>query len=141
MKNKKPLFIALVSLDVIITIALFAISIIMLANVSKTSAERAAMPEGFVRWLVYELKPWQYGVFFVVPLFILLAVNIVGLVIYVKKTTKKEPVQVGDLTDEQKEALRQELLRDLQGGAKEEPKPVEAPAPAPEAPAEDKEEK
>lgn len=118
MKNKKPLFIALVSLDVVITIVLFAISIIMLANVSKTQAERQAMT-GFVGWLV-NLKPLVYGLAFVVPLFILLAVNIVGLVIYVKKSTKKEPVQVDDLTEEQKEALRQELLKDLQGGNKEE---------------------
>ena len=139
MKNKKPLFIALISLDVILTIALFAISIIMLANVSKNSLERKEMT-GFVGWLV-NLKPLVYGLAFVVPLFVLLAANIIGLVLYVRKTTKKEPVQVGDLTDEQKEALRQELLRDLQGGAKEEPKPVENPAPAPEAPAEDKEEK
>ena len=118
MKNKKPLWIALISLDVIITIALFVISIIMLANVSKTEAERLGMT-GFVGWLI-RLKPWQYGVFFVVPLFILLAANIIGLVIYVKKSTKREPVQVNDLTEEQKEALRQELLKDLQGGNKEE---------------------
>ena len=114
MKNKKPLFIVLVSLDVVITIVLFAISIIMLANVSKTQAERQAMT-GFVGWLV-NLKPLVYGLAFVVPLFVLLAVNIIGLVIYVRKSTKKEPVQVEDLTPEQKEALRQELLKDLQGG-------------------------
>ena len=120
MKNKKPLWITLISLDVAITIFLFAVSIIMLSNVSKTESERYALPNGFVRWLVYELKPWQYGVMFVVPLFVLLAANIVGLVIYVRKTTKKEPVQVDDLTEEQKEALRQELLKDLQGGNKEE---------------------
>ena len=118
MKNKKPLWIALISLDVVITIVLFAISIIMLANVSKTEAERMGM-DGFVGWLV-NLKPLTYGLAFVVPLFVLLAINIVGLVIYVKKSTKKEPVQVDDLTEEQKEALRQELLKDLQGGNKEE---------------------
>lgn len=125
MKNKKPLWITLISLDVIITVALFAISIIMLSNVSKTEAERMAMPKGLVRWLVYELKPWQYGVMFVVPLFILLAVNIVGLVIYVKKSTQRAPVQVNDLSDEQKEALRQELLRDLQGGSQTPAQPAE----------------
>ena len=32
---------------------------------------------------------------------------------YVKKQTKKEPVQVNDLSEEQKEALRKELLKDL----------------------------
>ncbi len=117
MKNKKPLWIALISLDVIITVALFVISILMLANVSKTTAQRQVMT-GFIGWLV-NLKPLVYGLAFVVPLFILLAINIVGLVIYVKKSTKREPVQVNDLTEEQKEALRQELLKDLQGGNKE----------------------
>ena len=90
----------------------------MLANVSKTTAEREEMT-GFVGWLI-RLEPWKYGVFFVVPLFILLAGNIIGLVFYVRKTTKKEPVKVQDLSEAQKEALRQELLRDLQGGNKEE---------------------
>ena len=118
MKNKKPLWITLISLDVAITIFLFVVSIIMLANVSKTEGERLAMT-GFVGWLV-RLKPWVYGVAFVIPLFLLLAANIVGLVIYVKRSTRKEPVQVDDLTEEQKEALRQELLKDLQGGNKEE---------------------
>ncbi len=118
MKNKKPLWIALISVDVAITVFLFVVSIIMLANVSKTEAERFNMT-GFVGWLV-NLKPMVYGLAFVVPLFVLLAANIVGLVIYVKRSTKKEPVQVDDLTEEQKEALRQELLKDLQGGDKEE---------------------
>ncbi|MBR0294312.1 MAG: hypothetical protein IJQ67_00140 [Bacilli bacterium] len=50
---------------------------------------------------------------FVIPLFVLLAANIIGLVVFVRKSTKKEPVQVNDLTEEQKEALRRELLNDL----------------------------
>lgn len=74
---------------------------------------------GFIGWLV-NLKPLIYGLAFVVPLFLLLAANIIGLVLYVKKSAKREPVQVNDLTEEQKEALRQELLKDLQGGNKEE---------------------
>ena len=112
MKNyKKPLFITLISLDVIVTIFLFVLSIIMLANAGKTDAERQAMT-GFIGWLV-NLEAWVYGVAFVVPLFVLLAVNVVGLVIYVKRATKKEPVKVSDLTDEQKEALKKELLQDL----------------------------
>ena len=89
----------------------------MLANVNKSAGERALMT-GFVGWLV-NLKPWVYGVAFVIPLFLLLAGNIIGLVIYVKKTTKVEVqanVTVNDLSEEQKEALRQELLKDLQGG-------------------------
>ena len=67
---------------------------------------------------------------FVFPLFILLAANIVGLVFYVKKTSvKEEPAKLSDLSEEQKEALRQELLKDLQGG--------NDPAPKEETPAEE----
>ena len=110
-KYKKPLFIGLVSLDVAITIFLFVLSIIMLANAGKTDIERKAMT-GFVGWLV-NLDPLVYGLAFVVPLFVLLVANIVGLVIYVRRTTKKEPVKVTDLSDEQKEALKKELLKDL----------------------------
>ena len=126
MKIKKPLLIALIALDVAITTFLFAVSIIMLANVTKPSDDRKAMT-GFVGWLVNDLEAWQYGVIFVVPLFLLLAANIVGLVFYVRKTTKKEPVKVQDLSEAQKEALRQELLKDLQGGNKEEAPAEEAP--------------
>ena len=111
MNKKKVLFIVGVSLDVAITIFLFVLSIIMLANAGKTDVERAAMT-GFVGWLV-NLEPWVYGVSFVVPLFVLLAANVVGLVIYVRANTKKEPVKVSDLSDEQKEALKKELLNDL----------------------------
>ena len=110
-KYKKPLFITLITLDVAVTIFLFVLSIIMLANAGKTDIERQAMT-GFIGWLV-NLEAWVYGVAFVVPLFVLLAVNVIGLVIYVKRATKKEPVKVSDLTDEQKEALKKELLQDL----------------------------
>ena len=111
MNKKKVLLICGVSLDVAVTIFLFVLSIIMLANAGKSDAERQAMT-GFVGWLV-NLEAWVYGVSFVVPLFILLAANVIGLVIYVRNNTKKEPVQVSDLSDEQKEALRKELLKDL----------------------------
>ena len=111
MNKKKVLFIAGVSLDVAITIFLFVLSIIMLANAGKTDVERQAMT-GFVGWLV-NLDPLVYGLAFVVPLFVLLAANVVGLVIYVRANTKKEPVKVSDLSDEQKEALKKELLNDL----------------------------
>ena len=111
MNKKKVLLICGVSLDVAVTIFLFVLSIIMLANAGKSDMERQAMT-GFVGWLV-NLEAWVYGVSFVVPLFILLAANVIGLVIYVRNNTKKEPVQVSDLSDEQKEALRKELLKDL----------------------------
>ena len=112
MKNKKPLIITLVAIDVAITVFLFVISILMLANTAEY-AETGKRATGLIGYLQEHTTLYLWA--FVVPLFVLLAVNIVGLVIYVKKTTKKEPVKVNDLTDEQREALRQELLKDLQG--------------------------
>jgi len=122
MKNKKPLFIAIIALDLALTIFFLVISIIMLANtVGKTPAEIASNT-GFIGYLQNHTTVYFFG--FVLPLFVLLAGNIVGLVIFVKKTSKSEPTQLNDLSEEQKEALRQELLKDLMGGAKkEEPAP------------------
>lgn len=125
MKNKKPLFIAIIALDLALTIFFLVISIIMLAEtVGKTPAE-ISMNEGFIGYLQNHTTVYLVG--FVVPLFVLLAANIIGLVIFVKKTSKSEPTQLSDLSDDQKEALRQELLKDLMGGGapKEEPKPEE----------------
>ena len=121
MKNKTPLFIVLIALDVAITVFLFVISIIMLAKVAgmQNRADIDNEP-GFIGFLMR--NPTIYGLGFVLPLFVLLAANIIGLVMYVKKSAKREPVKVNDLTDEQKEALRQELLRDLQNGANPEEK-------------------
>jgi hypothetical protein len=123
MKNKKPLFIALIALDLALTIFFLVISIIMLANtVGKTPAEIAANT-GFIGYLQNHTTVYFFG--FVLPLFVLLAANIIGLVLFVKKTSKSEPTQLNDLSEEQKEALRQELLKDLMGGGakKEEPAP------------------
>ena len=119
-KYKKPLFISLIALDVAITIFLFVISIMVLITMAGSSSlnDAIAKSSGLIKYLLQNRT--IYGVFFVIPLFLLLAVNIVGLVIYVRKTTKKEPAKLEDLSDEQKEALRQELLKDLQGENKKE---------------------
>ena len=118
MKNKKALWITLISLDVAITVFLFVISIIMLAkSASMTNRADIDSEPGFIGFLMQ--NPLVYGLAFVVPLFILLAANIIGLVYYVKKQTRKEPVKVNDLSEEQKEALRKELLKELQGGGEE----------------------
>lgn len=101
----------------------------MLANtVGKTPAEiQANAQNGMIGYLQNHTTVYFFG--FVLPLFVLLAANIIGLVLFVKKTSKSEPTQLNDLSEEQKEALRQELLKDLMGGGvkKEEPAP-EAPA-------------
>ena len=121
MKNyKKPLIIGLIALDFAITVFLFVISIIMIVTMGQhpnNPQAAAAASSGMIKYFIQ--NPTVYLVTCVIPLFVLLAVNIVGLVIYVKKTSKKEPAKLDDLSDEQKEALRQELLKDLQGDNEE----------------------
>lgn len=120
MKNyKKPLFIGLIALDIAITIFLFVISIIVLVTMASSQNLNEAIDKssGLIKFLLQNRT--LYGVLFVIPLFVILAGNIIGLVFYVRKTTKKEPAKLEDLSDEQKEALRQELLKDLQGGNEE----------------------
>ena len=129
MKNnqKKILYIACISIDVIITVALLVISLMMLIKSGTLTSNELALIKanggegyGFIGYLIAHTTTYFCG--FVLPLFILLAINIVGLVIYVRKETKKEPVKVNDLSDEQKEALRREILADLQKGTSEEKK-------------------
>ncbi len=118
-KSTKILIIAGVAVDVAITVFLFVISLIMLVTLGKygnvNDAIAAAKPGSLKLFLLQNTNVYFWA--FVFPLFILLAANIVGLVFYVKKTSvKEEPAKLSDLSEEQKEALRQELLRDLQGG-------------------------
>ena len=121
-KIKKPLFIALIAVDVAITVFLFVISIIMLAMLGKYGSPKEAInhAQGLILFLLENTTIYFWA--FVFPLFLLLAGNIIGLVVYVKKTASKDaaPAKLDDLTEEQKEALRLELLKDLQ--AKTEPK-------------------
>ncbi len=112
MKNKKPLIITLIAIDVVITISLLVISIVMLANTVGKSAAEILSAKGFIGYL--QNHTTFYFCLFVLPLFFLLAANIIGLVIYVRKTTKSEPVKVNDLTEEQKAELRKQILADLQ---------------------------
>ena len=118
-KFKKPLIIAGLVLDVGVTIFLFVISIMILAKVipAATLNEAINNSHGLIRFLLK--NPTIYLVAFVIPLFVLLALNVVGLIIYVKKTSGVKPAQLDDLSEEQKEALRQELLKDLQGEKKD----------------------
>ena len=114
MKNKKILFIALMVLDVAVVTFLFVVHIIMLANVvgkSPAAVQEFAKGKGLFPYLAGHL--YVYGFAFVVPLFLILAGNIVGLVLYIRKTTSEEKVTVSSLSDEEKEALKKELLEDL----------------------------
>lgn len=128
MKNKKLtwLWITLAAVDVGLTLFLFVIHIIMLAQtVGKTAAEiqANAAKNGLIGYL--QTHTTFYLWLFVIPLFVILAGNIVALVLYVRKSTKKEQVKVDNLTDEQREALKRELLQDLAGEQKSEEKKEE----------------
>ena len=119
-KYKKPLLISLIALDFAITIFLFVLSIILLTKLAQhpnNPQAAAADSKGMIKYFIQ--NPTVFLWVCVIPLFVLLAANIVGLIIYVRKTTKKEPAKLDDLSEEQKEALRQELLKDLQGDKKE----------------------
>ena len=114
-KFKKPLIIAALVLDVGVTIFLFVISIIILSKVIPAATIEEAKNSTRNMPLIHFLLEHNmvYFIGFVLPLFVLLVLNIVGLIIYVKKTNGNQPAQLEDLTEEQKEALRQELLKDL----------------------------
>ena len=110
----KPLIILGVIIDVTITVFFFVVSVIMLVLIGKYGVKYAPdHANGLILYLLNNTTVYFWG--FVFPLFVLLAANIVGLVFYVKKTSAKEnaPTKLDDLSEEQKEALRQELLKDL----------------------------
>ena len=114
-KNHKVFLIAGVAVDILITLFLFVISIIVLILVGKYGAKDAVNHVSGLFLYLLQHTTFYFWVF-VFPLFVLLGANIVGLVIYVKKTSTKEsaPTKLDDLSEEQKEALKEELLKDLQ---------------------------
>ena len=120
-KYKKPLLIALVVLDVAIIVFFLVLSIMILTAVTRYKGQAANNTEGLVK-AILQMKPVASFFAFVLPMFLVLVGNIVGLMLYVRKTTKKEPAKIEDLTEEQKEELRQELLRDLQAQSNKEEK-------------------
>ena len=113
---KKPLFITLIAVDVALTVFLFVLSIIMLATMPDAQTltiyrNGGYDGKGMIEYL--QIHSTLYLCVGVIPLFLLLTANIVALVIYVKKSGEKKKVQLNELSAEQKEALRQELLKDL----------------------------
>lgn len=118
-KYKKPLLIGLVVLDVAVITFFLVLSIMILITVTTYKNQAAQHADGLIK-VILEMKPVASFFAFVLPMFLVLAGNIVGLMLYVRKTTKKEPAKLEDLSEEQKEALRQELLKDLQGDNKKE---------------------
>ncbi len=110
MKNKKVLWISLIALDIAITIFMFVIHIIMLARTVGRNGVTDD-PRTLIGWLQNNLTAYLW--IFVIPLFVILAGNIVALVLYVRRASNKEQVKAANLTDEQKEALKKELLEEL----------------------------
>ena len=109
-KTKKVLFIVLFCLDIALTIALFIISIIMLATMPKdmsTFCGNGGMIQNFQK------NPTVFLVAIVIPLFLLLFANIGILVWYVKRSTKPKETSLNELSEEEKEKLKQELMKDL----------------------------
>ena len=58
-------------------------------------------------------ETWRIFVIIVIPLFLLLALNVVALILYIRKVGQAKKVKLNDLSAEEKEALRQELLKDI----------------------------
>ena len=117
---KKGLLIGGIVLDVGITVFLLVVSIIMLATMPKNSIEMSEAIETngpFIGYLQQNSTVYLFTC--VVPLFLLLGVNIVGLVMYIKKAGKTKAT-LAELSDEQKDALKAELLKDLTESKKEE---------------------
>ena len=105
-KSKKALYIILFGLDFAITVFLLVVSVIRLVKLSSRTTADILNAKGFFGYLRNHTT--FYFCLFVLPLFLLLAANIVGLVLYVRKSTKAEPIQRNQLSDEQKAQLRKE---------------------------------
>ena len=112
-KAKKALIIAGIAVDILVTIALFVFSIVILVNMPDSRFE--SLPaDTFLGY--FQHNPEMILFVDVLPLAALLVTN-VGLVIwYIKKTGKKEEkkqVTLNDLSEEEKAALKQKILQEM----------------------------
>ena len=112
-KTKKALIIAGIAVDILVTIALFVFSIVILVNMPDSRFE--SLPaDTFLGY--FQRNPVMILIVDVLPLALLLVLN-VGLVIwYIKKTGKKEEkkaVTLNDLSEEEKAALKQKILQEM----------------------------
>ena len=67
--------------------------------------------EGMIQY--FQKNPTVFLVAIVIPLFLLLFANIGILVWYVKRSTKPKETSLNELSEEEKEKLKQELMKDL----------------------------
>lgn len=115
--KKKILWYGIAALDVAIVGFLFVIHLLLIIKLPQLEdpiehSEYLKHGTGLVHYLIS--KPKVYGFAFVVPTALILAANIIGLVLYLKNSTKREKITANDLTEEEKEALKKELLKELQ---------------------------
>lgn len=111
--TKKILLISGIVIDVGITVFLFVVAIIMLATAPKTAfdVQNAINTNGpFIGYLQQNTTVYLWTC--VIPLFVLLGLNIFALVFYVNKAGKTK-AQLSDLSEDQKAALRAEILKDM----------------------------
>ena len=96
-----------------LTCFLFVVSIIMLATMPKTSAQRVLLKsDNMIHF--FQKNPNAFMGAIVVPLIVLLLVNVTVLVLYLRKSSKAKKVALQDLNADEKEALRKQLLADMQ---------------------------
>ncbi len=114
-KAKKILMFTGIGIDVALTLFLFVIAIIMIITMPGnriTMAEAVEKNGPFIGYL--QQHPTVYFWSCVFPLILLLIANLVILVLFVRALAKKKQMAVEDLSEEQKAALRAELLKELQ---------------------------
>ena len=118
-RTKRILYISLFAIDMVATAFLFVVSIIMLATMPKTKIELSLLkPDNMIHY--FQKNPTVFLWAIVIPLIVLLLANITVLVLYLRKSSKAKKVGLQDLNAEEKEALRKQLLADMQKGDKEE---------------------
>lgn len=117
--TKKVLIFGGIGLDVAITVFLFVVSIIMLATMpaegTKMDDYYKANP-GMITY--FQSNPTAYLLICVVPLIILLIGNVVLLIWYINNAGKRK-MQLSDLNDDQKAALREAILKDMESPKEE----------------------
>lgn len=113
-KLKKALIFSGLALDVVVTVFLFVVSIIMLATMPDPLVvdiqENYKLHPGMITF--FQANPSAYLLICVVPLALLLIGNIFLLVWYINKAGKQK-AQLSDLSEDQKAALRAEILKDI----------------------------
>lgn len=121
---KRCLIFTGIGIDVAATVFLLVVAIIMLATMP-SAIEVQYYPEQvieknglFIGNL--QLNPTLYFCSCVLPLIVLFVGNIVGLFFYVRYVGKRK-AQLADLSDDQREALKAELLKELSSSKEKSP--------------------